>query len=196
MTNPEKQNENLEKQQKEINEVKNSLLNFWKDPEKDKKFIESPNSWNIAVSAIEDDVKEKSKSIKNSETKLAIEWKLKEIEKFKKVWKLAQEEAFMLSIIYKEISSLQWTEIKENNIQTEKAKEARDKAEKDYAKKLLSATEILAEVLKTNELKQQEKIKKQIEQSALARNKQKEPPLAYANLEIPTPQKENPKLEN
>jgi len=28
MTNPEKQNENLEKQQKEINEVKNSLLNF------------------------------------------------------------------------------------------------------------------------------------------------------------------------
>lgn len=168
MRNPEKQNENLE--QKSIEQTKDILWNFWQDPNSDKKFLENPESWKNAVNAIKDDINQKANSIKNPDTKALINEKIKSFNKYVWLWKLSQEQAQELCDIYKEITSIQWTEVKESNIQWEKYQEAQQKTKTEYEQKLLDAVEKLDSLLNDNNEAQQTRIKKQIEWIASIRN--------------------------
>lgn len=190
ISNNDLENQDNKKNNKETIDV---LANFWKNSDNDKKFLENPKAWENAVNAIKWDINEKTKSIKSPENRAKIDEKLKWLEKYSKLWKLNTTQAQELSSAYKEIASIQWTEVKQDNIQGEQAKNSREKQEQDYVKKLLDAVEKFDKLLASHSEEAQNKLKSDSEKMELARSKQKEPESAYENLEIPTSQKESPK---
>lgn len=186
-------NKDLENQEKWKNEkeVRDNLASFWKNPEEDKKFLEDPKWWEKAVSAIKWDIEEKTKSIKNPENRAKIDEKLKWLEKYWKIGKLNSEQAQELSNVYKEIASIQWTEVKEDNIQWEEAHKAIEAKNQDYTKKLDNAIERLDKLLKNHNEESIKKVESDLNKSKEARNIPQEQPPSLDDF--PSAQKESPK---
>ncbi len=195
MRDLEQQKDDLEKQES-LENTKRSLLNFWTDPKKDKEFMENPNSWNIAVSAIKDDIKEKSKSIKSDETKRLIDEKLASIEKIGNIGKLDLIQAQFFSLLYQEISSLQWTEIKENYIQSEEYRKEKEKLDDEKLKILIEALEKFLKTYEDEEIKKREDNNFKTKTIMVQNNKETEKQVASAEWIIKwfplSSQKESP----
>lgn len=183
-------NNDYEWEQKSKKESKEALLNFWKDAEMDKKFLNNPQSGKNALSAIQWDIEEKTKSIKNPDNKAKIESKLKWLEKYASLGKLNPSQAQELADVYKEIASIQGTEVKEDNIQSEAAHTMIENKNMQYEAKLDEATERLEKLLANHSEEAQNKIQKSLEKSQEARNIPQESP---PNLDdFPSAQKESP----
>lgn len=148
---PEKQEdlENLESKQKENEEIKQWLENFWKNPEADQKNIDNQDFWNKAVSMMQEDIKKKLESINDPETKEKMEWLSKEMKWYCKLWKLDNDQMKELSYIYKEIESLNSTEAGENTQRDKDIQTNNEKDKNDYTK-LLEVTEKLHDFMKGN----------------------------------------------
>lgn len=186
----ESKNDNWELDEKNKKESKEALVNFWKDSENDKKFLENPQSGKNAISAIKWDIEAKTKSIKNPDNKAKIEEKLKWLETYAKPGKLALSEAQELSNVYKEISAIQWTEVKEDNIQWENAQKAMENNEHDYEKKLDDAIARIEKILTTHSEEAQNKLQQSLKNSQEARNIPQENPPSLDDF--PSAQKESP----
>lgn len=188
--NPEFSNNDLENQVKNTKEIKDSLVDFWKNPDNYKKFLENPKSWENSVNAIKWDIDEKTKSIKNPENKAKIDEKIKWLEKYSKLGKLNPEQAQELSNVYKEIASIQWTEVKEDNIQWEEVHKSIEAKNEDYSKKLLDAVERLDKLLANHSEEAQKKVENDINKSKQAREIPWEEPPSLDDF--PSPLKESP----
>lgn len=186
----ESKNDNWELDEKNKKESKEALVNFWKDSENDKKFLENPQSGKNAINAIKWDIETKTKSIKNPDNKAKIEAKLQWLEKYAKPGKLQPSEAQELSNVYQEISAIQWTEVKEDNIQWENAQKVMEHSESEYESKLDDAIARLEKLLISHNDEAQNKLQQSLKNSQEARNIPQETPPSLDDF--PSAQKESP----
>lgn len=192
----DKQDNNLDKvqeEQKEKQETKDSLLNFWKwNEENDDKLLKNPNSWNKVINSMKEDIIKKHNELNDPNSKEKIENLTKSLDWYTKLWKLNKEQAKELSEIYNQIVSIESTEHAEDTKSWEEASKSIQTKKQEYINKLDEATERLDKLLKNNHEEAMNKQKQSSEIMQEARKNQQEPPSAYASLEIPPSQKESP----